>query len=246
MKLTKLALVGAVSFSAFAGGTQAFAEEAASMRSVTDVIFTENEGITGPVDPTNPDEVVEPIEDPENPDDTHEPGTNGPLSIDYVSNFHFGKQSISGHDKVYYAELENVKTEKGQEKKVPNYVQVTDNRGTNAGWKLTVKQDEQFATADGKKLDGAEIKLMNSVVNSATDKKYAPTAKPVTLNPDGSAQDVTSAQQGQGMGTWTTAYGQDIEQAKNSVSLSVPGTTEKVKDAKYKTTLTWTLEDTPK
>lgn len=53
---------------------------------------------------------------------------------------------------------------------MPNYVQITDNRGTNVGWKLTVKQDDQFTTADGKKLDGAEIKLMNSVVNSATDK----------------------------------------------------------------------------
>ncbi|MBL1704654.1 WxL domain-containing protein, partial [Klebsiella pneumoniae] len=57
--------------------------------------------------------------------------------------------------------------------------------------------------------------------------------------------EVAIAEAGKGMGTWTTAYGQDIEQGSNSVSLSVPGTTAKVKDTKYKTSLTWSLEDTP-
>ena len=47
------------------------------------------------------------------------------------------------------------------------------------------------------------------------------------------------------MGTWTTAYGKDNVEGTKSVSLSVPGTTAKVKDTKYKTSLTWTLEDTP-
>ena len=49
-------------------------------------------------------------DDPENPEDNnHEDGTQGPLSIDYVSNFHFGKHNISGSDQVYYAKLDTVK-----------------------------------------------------------------------------------------------------------------------------------------
>ncbi|MFH7833128.1 WxL domain-containing protein [Bacillus luti] len=259
MKLTKLALAGAVSLSTLAGGTSVFAEEAGKMNSLTDVTFTENAEVTKPINPIDPDEEVTTTgnpddpkdpkdpknpDDPENPEDNnHEVGTQGPLSIDYVSNFHFGKHNISGSNQVYYAKLDTVKA-KGGNKEVPNFVQVTDNRGTNKGWKLTVKQNDQFK-AGTEELTGAELKLSNPFVNSATDKKYAPAAKEVTLNPDGSTQEVAIAEAGKGMGTWTTAYGQDIEQGSNSVSLSVPGTTAKVKDTKYKTSLTWSLEDTP-
>lgn len=77
MKLTKLALVGAVSFSTvLARGAPAFAEEAATMKSVTDVSFTESEEITNPVNPLNPDETVE-SKDPNDKEDPHEPGTKG-------------------------------------------------------------------------------------------------------------------------------------------------------------------------
>ncbi|HEK9101702.1 WxL domain-containing protein [Bacillus pfraonensis] len=260
MKLAKLALAGAVSLTTLAGGTSAFAEEAGKMNSLTDVTFTENKEVTKPINPIdeeeevttpgNPDDPKDPKDpknpdDPENPDDNnHEDGTQGPLSIDYVSNFHFGKHDISGSDKVYYAKLDIVKGKDGGNKEVPNFVQVTDNRGTNKGWKLTVKQNGQFK-AGNEELTGAEMKLSNPFVNSATDKKYAPEAKEVTLNPDGSTQEVATAAAGKGMGTWTTAYGQNIEEGSNSISLSVPGTTAKVKDAKYKASLTWTLEDTP-
>ncbi|AAU19475.1 WxL domain-containing protein [Bacillus cereus] len=260
MKLTKLALAGAVSFSTvLAAGAPTFAEEAGKMNSLTDVTFTENSEVTKPINPIdseeevtttgNPDDPKDP-KDPKNPDDpdnpednNHEDGTQGPLSIDYVSNFHFGKHNISGSDQVYYAKLDTVKAKSGN-KEVPNFVQVTDNRGTNKGWKLTVKQNGQFKAAETE-LTGAELKLSNPFVNSATDKKFSPTAKEVTLNPDGSTQEVTIAEAGNGMGTWTTAYGKDNVEGAKSVGLSVPGTTAKVKDTKYKTSLTWTLEDTP-
>ncbi len=39
--------------------------------------------------------------------------------------------------------------------KKPTYVQVTDKRGTLAGWKLTLSQPEQFKTATGEELVGA-------------------------------------------------------------------------------------------
>lgn len=41
--------------------------------------------------------------------------------------------------------------------KKPTYVQVTDKRGTLAGWKLTLSQPEQFKTATGEELVGAQL-----------------------------------------------------------------------------------------
>ena len=44
-------------------------------------------------------------------------------------------------------------------KKSTNYVQVTDNRGTEAGWSLKVKQEGQFKSTSGKELTGQLSRL---------------------------------------------------------------------------------------
>ncbi|MEF7556566.1 WxL domain-containing protein [Bacillus thuringiensis] len=245
MKLTKVALAGVVSFSTvLAAGAPAFAEEAATMKSITDVSFTESKEVTKPVNPLDPTTEVE-TKDPNDPNDPHEPGTKGPLSIDYVSNFHFGEQVMSGNDQVYTAKLDTVKAVGASEStEVPNYVQVTDNRGTNKGWKLTVKQNGQFKAGESE-LTGAALNLSNPVANSTISKEHAPEVKPVALNPNGDTQDVAIANTGKGMGTWVTTYGKDAKEGTESITLAVPGSTSKVKDAKYQTSLTWTLEDTP-
>jgi hypothetical protein len=66
----------------------------------------------------------------------------------------------------------------------------------------------------------------------------------VTLVPAGAAQDVMTAQKDQGMGTWLDVFGTETN-GDQSISLTVPGTSEKVKDGKYTTELTWLLNDTP-
>ncbi|WP_342513754.1 WxL domain-containing protein [Sporosarcina sp. FSL K6-1522] len=244
MKLTKIA--GTVLFSSIllTGGTTSFAAVAGNMNSQTDVTFIEDNESVPPVNPTDPTDPVEPV-DPTDPTDPHEPGTPGPLSIDYVSNFHFGEQKLTGGDKTYYAKLDKVKkVPSGEIIDVPNYVQVTDNRGTNAGWKLKVKQNGQFKTNTNVELENAQLKLSNPVVNSLTNMTYAPSAFNVTLDPSGIEHDVTTAAADKGMGTWTTAYGGDNLQGAESVSLFVPGSSKKEKE-KYSTTLTWILEDTP-
>lgn len=112
---------------------------------------------------------------------------------------------------------------------MPNYVQVTDNRGTNAGWHLTVKQNGQFKTADDKALDGAALTLKNSALKSNAGSD-APTAEQsITLNPSGAASDLIDAKENQGMGTWVNTFGKDATEAKQSVELSVPGKTKKNK-----------------
>ncbi|HEK9101701.1 WxL domain-containing protein [Bacillus pfraonensis] len=245
MKLTKLALAGAVSLTTLAGGTSAFAAEkdGGTLNSNAFIKFEKNTTTVDPTNPTDPTEVVDPVVDPENPDDTHDKGTNGPLSIDYVSNFNFETQKASGNNEVYYAKLDTVQNKKGEQKEVPNFVQVTDNRGTNAGWKLSVTQNGQFKTEKGAELTGAALTLKNGTLNSAAGSDAPTAAQNIALTP-GVASDVTTAGEEQGMGTWTNAFGKDATQGKESVELTVPGKTKKEQD-KYKTTLTWELKDAP-
>ncbi|MDA1763855.1 WxL domain-containing protein [Bacillus cereus] len=247
MKLAKLALIGAVTLSSVSVGTSAFAAEkdGGKLDSKAFIKFEKNTDKIDVVNPEKPDEVVEPVVDPNNPDDKHEKGTDGPLSIDYVSNFNFKTQKASGNNEIYFAELDKVKkVADGSVVDVPNYVQVTDNRGTNAGWHLTVKQNGQFKTADDKALDGAALTLKNSALKSNAGSD-APTAEQsITLNPSGAASDLIDAKVDQGMGTWVNTFGKDAAEAKQSVELSVPGKTKK-EQAQYTTSLTWELTDAP-
>ncbi|WP_165347061.1 WxL domain-containing protein [Gottfriedia acidiceleris] len=197
-----------------------------------------------PVDPTDPTNPVGPV-NPTDPEDPHEQGTKTALSIDYVSNFRFGEQEISGHNKVYTAQLDTVKQASNNSIiQVPNFIQVTDQRRTNTGWKLTVQQNGQFKSGNNE-ITGAELKLNNPFLNSSTAEQFKPEANTVTLDPNGAPQDVAFADQGKGLGTWTIAYGQNRTEGSTSVTLFVPGAANKVAGAQYKTSLTWTLSDTP-
>ena len=70
---------------------------------------------TEPLDPTDED----------NP--TDEPTHNkGPLSLDYVSSIDFGTQKINMYKKEIY-----------ESTSLKPFIQITDNRGTGAGWKVT-------------------------------------------------------------------------------------------------------------
>ena len=125
---------------------------------------------------------------------------------------------------------------------------MTDKRGSNVGWKVTVTQNGQFKTANTTPdvLANAQLKLTNATSNSTMNPILAPTASAlVTIDPLGASSSlVVSAAEDKGMGTWTTAFG-DAVSGGQSISLSVPGTTDKVKNVQYKASLTWNLEDGP-
>lgn len=218
------------------------------------VEFIPNSDPQGPVDPTNPDpgKPVDPV-DPTNPEGPN-PGTGGPLGIDYVSSLDFGINEISSKDRTYYANAQELRT--GETSKfVPNYVQISDNRGTNAGWKLTVKQEGQFsnATVQNKKLTGAQIKFVSPTVTGKTEVTAPTAAKEITLDPNGAESLVMSAKATEGAGLWVNLWGQVEEmtnddgekvQKNKAISLAIPGKTPK--DAvKYSTKLTWNLSDVP-
>lgn len=214
---------------------------AATLDSNAIVTFSPDTSITLPVDPMNPDpeNPVTPI-DPTNPGGTPNPGTAGPLSLDFASSFDFGDQLISSKDAVYTAAAQ--KLSDGSDR--PNFVQVSDKRGTEEGWTLRVQQDSQLMSEKtNKELVGAEITIENGsiVSNSASALPSEVTAK---LNLSDLAQkNVVVASKGEGNGTYVYRMGDDATK-NSSVKLSVPGSTSKMSE-KYQTTLTWTLSDIP-
>lgn len=249
MKINRILIAGAVLSTTMINlSNTAMAAATQSVTTTGDVTFKEDTDTTGPVDPIDPIDPVDPI-DPITP-------TEGPLSIDYASSLHFGEQKISAKDEVYQAAMDKIKDPADENSTIdkPNWVQVTDKRGTNAGWKLQVQQGAQLTTgtADAaQELKGAQITLTNTAVKTGTDNQAGvPTgADVITLVPGddttaGAAQDVMTAQVDQGMGTWVAGFGNETTGA-SSVSLSVPGASAKVKDGKYTTNLTWVLTDTP-
>lgn len=208
-----------------------------------EIKFKENSNNTPILDPTNPDPL-----NPVTPPNSN--GTTGPLAINYISKFKFKEEFISGTDQIYYAELDSIKLADKTDSSVPNFIQITDNRGTNVGWKLQVQQGNQFI-AGTNELVGASLKLSHPTIKTVQGNlALPPTAPPVvTIVPGsngvlGPAQDVLTADVNKGMATWIETFG-DAATGDKSVSLSVPGTTAKVKDTSYSTELTWTLLDSP-
>jgi len=228
------------------------------------VKFIPNTDRNNPVDPENPDpdKPVDPI-DPTTDDGKPQPGTDGPLSIDYASSFDFGVNKISNQTQTYYARAQKFMGTDGKVSDMfrPNYVQVSDNRGTNGGWTLKVKQNGQFTNSNtlNKTLTGSAITLTKPVIDSSTTGVTAPKFSNDTmiLDPNGAQSTVFSATKDAGAGTWVNAWGsattateknekgEDVSADINKeVSLNVPGKTPK-DNVTYSTTLTWSLSDTP-
>ncbi|MGX6962778.1 WxL domain-containing protein [Vagococcus xieshaowenii] len=216
-----------------------------------------------PLDPENPEETLPPT------------GNDGMLRLDFVSNFYFGKQQATmQEDKTYYAAAQPYKQvdEDGNETRdlVNNYVQVTDNRGdSEASWKLYVKQDDEFRTSAGDPLVGAQLSIGALGLRTTADGGGTP---PTTADPNGTeehdgryvldpaeAVQLIDGQAGEGAGTWFVELGQTltpndgsygqyaegISKLSKDVQLLVPGSATKVSQGKYRTTLTWTMQDVP-
>ncbi|MHC5269720.1 WxL domain-containing protein [Enterococcus sp. LJL98] len=249
MKKSTVVLMSAVLLGSLAFGSDVFAEishdeNGSKKTSNADVSFVPSTEPTDPVDPTDPEKPI----DPTDPTDPIEPGTGGPLSIDFASHLHFGEQEISTSTKTYYANLQEFTysddptnaTQHG-----PNFVQVTDNRGDESGWTLSVSQPEQFKTESGKELTGAKIIFKNQNIGTVSE-----SGRPTAHLEDGvfalttGEKPIMSAKAGAGAGTYSLYWGQDATEAETSIELEVPGKTTKYKDT-YKTTINWVMSNTP-
>lgn len=243
MKTTKIfALSATILLSLGLSASTVFAVDGGAYDSNGQIKFIPDTIPTNPVDPTNPTNPITPV-DPTNPIGPN-PGTSGPLSIDYASSFDFGVQKITSNTKKYNVAAQKFTDKNGVEKEGPNFVQVTDNRGLEAGWSLTVKQNAQFTSTTGKVLTGARITLKNGVVVTASESAKPTGYKPIVLTTDGSEAKVMSAKAKQGAGTYLLSWGTNATTGRTSVELEVPGSTTKYAEV-YKTTLTWVLTDVP-
>jgi len=227
--------------------------------------YTASNDPTTPVDPTDPTTPVTP-EIPGGKVVT--PGTNGPLSIDFASSLDFGVQKITASDATYQASAQGYTKADETKTTGPDYVQITDNRGTFAGWTLSAKQMDDFKTASGVVLQGAQVAFTGANHVSATTGDGVTNKDSFTLTPGGGAIDVMSgaaATTGTVNGTSGThlldfgdasslktdqvSYNADgttvaRPSTDSAVTLSVPGKSAKVA-ASYTTTIQWTIGNTP-
>lgn len=247
MKTTKLLLISAIALTGLInGGSISQAEEEVGSITTTGLVsFEASNEINPPVDPSDPSNPVTPI-DPTEPGGIPPEGTAGPLSIDFASSLVFGTNKISGKNEIYYANAQELTGGAFR----GNYAQVTDKRGTNEGWKLTVQQNGQFrnmATLNSE-LNGARLTFSQPNLTSNTNDVTPPTAAGFSLEPTGESAVVMDAAKDAGAGTWITMYGtaEDIDgvQKNKAISLEVPGDT--AKDAvSYGTKLEWALVTSP-
>lgn len=182
-----------------------------------------------PQDPVNPVGPIDPIDNDDTPDNSNDPtGNTGILRIDYISNIDFGTQTISGKTETYQAAKPSLRTE----------AQVSDLRGSGAGWHLQVNYDAEkpgFVAANNQVLKGAELTLPAGTAKSTDDNQSAaPTANTVTVGND--AQNIMDAASATGLGTWAD------EMSTQDVRLKVPSGNMQ---GDYTATLVWTLTDAP-
>lgn len=189
------------------------------------------------LDPDNPDDENGATEDQLNEGNTS--NEVGALTLDFVSNLNFGTHELSANPETYYAQ--NTTTP---------FAQVTDVRGTGEGWRLVASMSS-FEQGEGEtatnSLPGATITLENgSNVTSSTNLAATPeTLSPIVLSSDNVVQDITTAEDNEGLGTWITRWtDSDAETDFNqSVSLDVPAAV--ATEGAHNSTITWTLYNAP-
>ncbi|EJF6552151.1 WxL domain-containing protein [Listeria monocytogenes] len=251
-----------------------FASAATSVTKDSKGIVKFDKSTTPDPDPVNPDS-VDP--DPVIPDPTDPPvGTDG-LWILAVSDWDFGTHNVSslssGALNVHAADdtistyvdangngQQDLPGEVSVTKKVTPYAQISDVRGTNTGWTLSVTGSAfKDSSTPAKTIPGAELTIPKSTVSSATSTAQAPTgydsvtismtggaAVPVMAAKDMQTATPTNFNDDQGMGTWTDSFGSQAVSATDTSKpkLSIPKNVV-VADGTYQSTLTWTLSDTP-
>ncbi|MBO9011383.1 WxL domain-containing protein [Listeria monocytogenes] len=251
-----------------------FASAATSVTKDSKGIVKFDKSTTPDPDPVNPDP-VDP--DPVIPDPTDPPvGTDG-LWILAVSDWDFGTHNVSslssGALNVHAADdtistyvdangngQQDLPGEVSVTKKVTPYAQISDVRGTNTGWTLSVTGSAfKDSSTPAKTIPGAELTIPKSTVSSATSTAQAPTgydsvtismtggaAVPVMAAKDMQTATPTNFNDDQGMGTWTDSFGSQAVSATDTSKpkLSIPKNVV-VADGTYQSTLTWTLSDAP-
>lgn len=268
MKLTQIGIWSLAIASLFlASETGIIAQAAPETLDQSGSVSIKGSVVTNPVDPENPENVVDPGESP---------STEGSLRIDYVSSLDFGESKISKNGRDYHALAQQFFGETGPR---GSYIQITDQQAESSGWSLQVKQNYQFTNpiiqeTNEQDLKGAVLSLDKGWANSSGTSE-APTVmrETIALNSIGSAYEVATARAGSGKGVWTIAFGASdtnssnqpvtltpvVDQAgkpvidsiytkpvysNSAITLSIPEAT-KIHPVEYQTEITWILAKLP-
>ena len=277
---TKLMGLGLVSLCALTLGAPSVFAVDPEADTKADVKFVED---TEAMDPEKPE-----VTDPTNPDGTpgnvlpggEGSGGNGKKSfnINWVSHFKFGEIKIAGQTMSAFAQPttlnwadEGMVATGDKTAGLANFLQVTDNTGSNAGWHVTVK-GTPFYELDGENkeipantLAGAELFLTEPQIIGATGNDALAPASSLLgttdlLNGAGSHNVLEAANQ-KGQATWSLTWGAQADKttlkgitvagntatgkATSGVELSVPVTAQPKADKNYRSTLQWTLVSGP-
>lgn len=195
---------------------------------------------------------------------------DGPLRIEKATTITFGIDAKSGSYTEYLAHYLGDTEKTADDKYRPNYIQVIDNRGTNQGWTLSVKNDgfkgindknEEVTLVDAQLVLTSTHALKNNVnpqtqeviVNDevATDPVGFVFNSKVKVS--GTANQVAGAKNNFGNGVNNIYFGQlsdvpstndDLASKNTNIILEVPGESKK-ESIKYTSNLVWTLTDDP-
>ena len=181
------------------------------------------------------------VQDPEKPGTVIDPGgspsTDGLLRIEFVPQLNFSQNAISTEDQTYQANAQLFLSDTGPR---GNFIQVSDYRGTGAGWTLQLRQETQFKneTAVNKELNGAVLSFDKSWTNSTRDSSEAPIVSKETIRIDniGQTYQLAEAKKGTGQSTWLIEFGASIENTngqENTLSPRLDLAGNPVTDADY-------------
>lgn len=259
MRFFKLLIILIFPVTVLSGGTSVFSEEVRNVETEAQIQFipSNEEIIVIPPEITEPPVIIPPTV----------PGTTGPLTISYAPNFNFGEQEISNQNQTYSMiaemhELSNSGVGTGEFIPYTSFTQVSDTRGTNQGWKLSVTASEFTSDTQNNLLTGAQITLLNPRIQyEGNNQNNAPIAhgNELGLIPNESSL-VMVAEIGKGALVSSVVWGnqteidaqfkdenfnpQESDIKNDAIKLFVPGST--VKDAtSYEAVLTWELSLTP-
>jgi hypothetical protein len=151
--------------------------------------------------------------------------TEGILTLDEVSSIDFGANEVSSDTEIYQTTTEDP------------FIQVTDNRGSGAGWSVAAQMGNFTKDTETTTLLGSKVKLMNGVMTSLGSSEAPAPNQAVELIAGGASVNVVNASSNTGMGTWVDNWSQ------SDVTLEVLGGTATT--GNHTAVITWTLTDAP-
>lgn len=180
----------------------------------------------------------------------------GPLSLDLLPDFDFATNKLTTQAEwIVGTDLQvsewlytDVHGFPGVSWSAPTY-QITDERGTLAGWQLYIRQEDEFESPSGHQLHGTILHLPFQTINRFNKGSYDPPTPDLAttyqrqLFAGSGNMLVAKAEPGTGWGVSSIEFlsgyiGSGME--RDDVKLFIPAGPKEV-DVQYKTTLIWSL-----